>query len=76
MPHSALSAAFQWGQLTWSSMKPSFEDPPVMTTPGLAWKATVRLLPFLTEKLVLPACKSALLVLSDGCTQTGCQLPW
>ena len=37
-----------------------------MTTPGLAWKATVRLLPFWTEKLVPPADRSIPLVHSDG----------
>ena len=66
LPLCTFSCIPVWGQLPGSSMKPRFEDPPVMTTPGLAWKATVRLLPFLTEKLVLPAHRSTLLVPSDG----------
>ena len=47
-----------------------------MTTPGLTWKATVRLLPFWTEKLVLPADRSTPLVHSDGCVWTGGHSAW
>ena len=38
-----------------------------MTTPGLTWKATVRLLPFWTEKLVLSAERITLLGHLNGC---------
>ena len=47
-----------------------------MTTPGLDWKATVRLLPGLTEKLVLPVHRNTLLMRSDGCIWTECQSAW
>ena len=71
--YATASLASLWGQLTGSSMKPSLADPPAMTTPGLTWKATVRLLPFWTEKLVLPAERITLLGHLNGCVWTGCQ---